>query len=51
MRAVEPEEQLLFTLNTGIPVRPSPGGGEGEKEGGRKEEREVWRKEGGRKKE
>lgn len=24
MRAVDPEEQLLLTLNTGTPVRPRP---------------------------
>jgi len=49
MRAVEPEEQLLFTLNTGTPVRPSPGGGKGEKEGGRKEGRKGRKGREGRK--
>ena len=41
MSAVDPEEQLLFTLNTGIPVRPRPGGGRKE---GRKVEREGGKK-------
>ena len=45
MSAVDPEEQLLFTLNTGIPVRPRPGGG---REGGKERERGRVRERGGR---